>query len=80
MPFLESINSPMLVANMDARDEPAMQGKYQKSIIIERSNRKIGVIGIILETTYVSKVYSLSRVYCLVIVIFCVELGYGQYR
>nr|XP_014096986.2 apyrase isoform X3 [Bactrocera oleae]XP_036221523.1 apyrase isoform X3 [Bactrocera oleae] len=52
VPFLESINSPMLVANMDARDEPDMQGKYQKSIIIERSNRKIGVIGVILETTY----------------------------
>ncbi|XP_036221522.2 apyrase isoform X2 [Bactrocera oleae] len=52
VPFLESINSPMLVANMDARDEPDMQGKYKKSIIIERSNRKIGVIGVILETTY----------------------------
>uniref|UniRef100_A0A0A1WD31 apyrase n=1 Tax=Zeugodacus cucurbitae TaxID=28588 RepID=A0A0A1WD31_ZEUCU len=52
VPFLETINSPMLVANMDARDEPDMQGKYKNSIIIERSNRKIGVIGIILETTY----------------------------
>lgn len=52
----------MLVANMDARDEPDMQGKYQKSIIIERSNRKIGVIGVILETTYVSIVYSLNSV------------------
>ncbi|XP_036319648.1 apyrase [Rhagoletis pomonella] len=52
VPFLETINSPMLVANMDARDEPDMQGKYQSSMIIERSNRKIGVIGIILETTY----------------------------
>ncbi|XP_036319649.1 apyrase-like [Rhagoletis pomonella] len=52
VPFLETINSPMLVANMDARDEPDMQGKYQSSMIIERSNRKIGVIGLILETTY----------------------------
>uniref|UniRef100_W8BUB4 apyrase n=1 Tax=Ceratitis capitata TaxID=7213 RepID=W8BUB4_CERCA len=52
VPFLEHINSPMLVANMDATDEPDMQGKYQNSIIIERSNRKIGVIGVILETTY----------------------------
>lgn len=28
-----------------------MAGLYQKSMIIERSNRKIGVIGVILETT-----------------------------
>ncbi|XP_067638714.1 apyrase isoform X3 [Eurosta solidaginis] len=52
VPFLETIKSPMLVANMDARDEPDMQGKYQSSMIIERSNRKIGVVGVILETTY----------------------------
>ncbi|XP_054729554.1 apyrase isoform X1 [Anastrepha obliqua] len=52
VPFLDTINTTMLVANMDARDEPDIQGKYQSSMIIERSNRKIGVIGIILETTY----------------------------
>ncbi|XP_053949930.1 apyrase isoform X2 [Anastrepha ludens] len=52
VPFLDTLNTTMLVANMDARDEPDIQGKYQSSMIIERSNRKIGVIGIILETTY----------------------------
>ncbi|XP_061392520.1 apyrase-like [Musca vetustissima] len=52
VPFLEALNSPMLVANIDASNEPTMQGKYQPSMIIERSGRKIGVIGIILETTY----------------------------
>ncbi|KAI8122648.1 Apyrase [Lucilia cuprina] len=52
VPFLESLNTTMLVANMDSTNEPEMTGKYQKSMIIERSNRKIGVIGVILETTY----------------------------
>ncbi|XP_017045842.1 apyrase isoform X2 [Drosophila ficusphila] len=42
----------MLVANMDCSHEPTMEGKYNKSMIIERSGRKIGVIGVILETTY----------------------------
>lgn len=53
VPFLETLNTTMLVANMDSTNEPEMTGKYQKSMIIERSNRKIGVIGVILETTYV---------------------------
>ncbi|XP_046802610.1 apyrase isoform X1 [Lucilia cuprina] len=52
VPFLESLNTTMLVANMYSTNEPEMTGKYQKSMIIERSNRKIGVIGVILETTY----------------------------
>lgn len=54
VPFLETVNTTMLVANMDSTNEPDMTGKYQKSTIIERNNRKIGVIGVILETTYVS--------------------------
>uniref|UniRef100_A0A1I8NGR4 apyrase n=1 Tax=Musca domestica TaxID=7370 RepID=A0A1I8NGR4_MUSDO len=52
VPFIESLNSPMLVANMDATNEPTMQGIYKNSTIIVRNNRKIGVIGVILETTY----------------------------
>ncbi|XP_017045843.1 apyrase isoform X3 [Drosophila ficusphila] len=52
VPFLETINTTMLVANMDCSHEPTMEGKYNKSMIIERSGRKIGVIGVILETTY----------------------------
>lgn len=47
VPFLESLrNTTMLVANMDSSREPTMREKYQKSMIIERSNRKIGVIGV----------------------------------
>ncbi|XP_075156413.1 5'-nucleotidase-related protein-like [Haematobia irritans] len=52
VPFLKNLNSPMLVANIDVSKEPTLMGLYQKSMIIERGNRKIGVIGVILETTY----------------------------
>ncbi|KAH8419720.1 hypothetical protein KR009_001534 [Drosophila setifemur] len=52
VPFLKTVNTSMLVANMDCAHEPTMEGLYNKSMVIERSGRKIGVIGIILETTY----------------------------
>ncbi|EDW82081.2 uncharacterized protein Dwil_GK25615, isoform B [Drosophila willistoni] len=52
VPFLEHINTTMLVANMDCSLEPTMDGLYEKSTIIERDGRKIGLIGVILETTY----------------------------
>lgn len=44
----------MVVANIDDSEEPTIQGKYKKSIIINRYNRKIGIIGVILQTTDVS--------------------------
>ncbi|KXJ74404.1 hypothetical protein RP20_CCG013766 [Aedes albopictus] len=45
VPFLNFINSTVLLANVDNRDEPTFH-KYQKSLIIERSGRKIGLIGV----------------------------------
>ncbi|KAH8264732.1 hypothetical protein KR044_004753, partial [Drosophila immigrans] len=52
VPFLKTVNTSMLVANMDCAHEPTMEGLYEKSQIIERGGRKIGLIGVILETTY----------------------------
>ncbi|XP_055853698.1 apyrase-like [Episyrphus balteatus] len=52
VPFLETINSPMLAANIDDSEEPTMQGLYEKSMIIERNGRKIGIIGVVLATFY----------------------------
>ncbi|XP_034475422.1 apyrase isoform X3 [Drosophila innubila] len=52
VPFLKTVETSMLVANMDCAHEPLMEGLYKKSEIIERSGRKIGLIGVILETTY----------------------------
>ena len=49
--FLEHLKSPVLVANLDDSDEPEIQGLYKKSMVIERSGRKIGVIGALLVAT-----------------------------
>uniref|UniRef100_A0A182M997 Apyrase n=1 Tax=Anopheles culicifacies TaxID=139723 RepID=A0A182M997_9DIPT len=51
VPFLEAIRSPMLVANIDDREEPTLQGLYQKSIVLERGGRKIGIVGVIHHAT-----------------------------
>lgn len=51
---MEAINSPIVVCNIDDSEEPTIQGLYKKSIIIDRYSRKIGIIGVILQTTYVS--------------------------
>jgi hypothetical protein len=54
VPFLENMNAPFVVANMDDSQEPFIQGKYNKSIIIERGGRKIGILGYVLRTINVS--------------------------
>jgi 5'-nucleotidase len=54
VPFLETVNAPFVVVNIDDSEEPSIQGKYKKSIIIERGGRKIGVLGYVLRTFYVS--------------------------
>jgi 5'-nucleotidase len=51
VPFLEHVNSPVVIANVDDGDEPTFQNKYVKSIVIEKYSRRIGVIGAILRTT-----------------------------
>ncbi|TDG42519.1 hypothetical protein AWZ03_011068 [Drosophila navojoa] len=52
VPFLKTVQTNMLVANMDCAHEPTMEGLYEKTKILERGGRKIGLIGVILETTY----------------------------
>lgn len=42
VPFMEHLQSPFIVANIDDTDEPTFQEKYRRSIRIERNNRKIG--------------------------------------
>ncbi|XP_058129539.1 apyrase-like [Anopheles ziemanni] len=51
VPFLEGITSPMVVANIDDAEEPTLQGKFQKSVILERGGRKIGIVGVIHHAT-----------------------------
>lgn len=51
VPYLEISNTPTVIANIDDSLEPTFQGKYTKSMVIEKYDRKIGVIGAILRTT-----------------------------
>lgn len=54
VPFLESIKSPIVVANVDASEEPTFDGKFSKTFVIDKYERKIGIIGVMLQTTPVS--------------------------
>lgn len=52
--YLKHLQHPVLVANMDATHQPNMQGLYKKSLVIERNGKKIGIIGVIYSTVWVS--------------------------
>ncbi|XP_058066411.1 apyrase-like [Anopheles bellator] len=51
VPFLEAVESPVLLVNVDNSKEPAFS-KFRRSMVLERAGRKIGLIGVILRTTY----------------------------
>jgi 5'-nucleotidase len=46
VPFLEKIKSPIVACNIDDSQEPSFHGKFSKSIVVERSGRQIGVVGV----------------------------------
>lgn len=48
---METLKSPIVVANLDDSQEPTFQNLYKKSIIIERDGRKIGLVGAIVVAT-----------------------------
>ena len=47
VPFLDQIRPliPTVCCNIDVSDEPKLEAKIEKSIILEVDNRKIGIIG-----------------------------------
>lgn len=49
--FINMLDSPVVVANLDDTDEPSFQGLYKKSVVIERSGRKIGLVGALVVAT-----------------------------
>lgn len=51
VPFMESLNSPIVITNVDDSKEPSFQNTYKNSTIITKYGRKIGIIGVILQTT-----------------------------
>ncbi|XP_063833040.1 apyrase-like [Ostrinia nubilalis] len=50
-PYLSGLNAPVVAANMDSSEEPALQGLYKPHVVIERKGRKIGIIGLITVDT-----------------------------
>lgn len=54
VPFIDALETPITLANVDVSQEPTLQGKLQNSIIITRGERQIGIIGLINRLTYVS--------------------------
>ncbi|XP_049854134.1 apyrase-like [Schistocerca gregaria] len=49
LPFLEHIQFPVVLANMDASQEPSMVGKFNRSVVVERGGRRIGVVGYVMQ-------------------------------
>ncbi|XP_039277321.1 apyrase [Nilaparvata lugens] len=49
IPFLKNVPFPSVVANIDMTDEPSLKPFIKKSKVLERSGRKIGVIGYVLQ-------------------------------
>ncbi|KAJ8983904.1 hypothetical protein NQ317_006708 [Molorchus minor] len=50
IPFIKALNHPVVVSNIDDSLEPSFQGLYNKSTVIERNGKKIGIIGAIIST------------------------------
>uniref|UniRef100_A0A336MEE1 apyrase n=1 Tax=Culicoides sonorensis TaxID=179676 RepID=A0A336MEE1_CULSO len=50
VPFMKTIQSPMVVANIDSSDEPSFQGHYNHSLVIDKNGTKIGIIGVVLKS------------------------------
>jgi 5'-nucleotidase len=73
VPFLEAMDAPFVVANIDDSKEPSIQGKYQKSITKDIGNRTIGIIGYILNTTNVSIVLTVVRIQYVLLLEFIVR-------
>ncbi|XP_057660170.1 apyrase-like [Diorhabda carinulata] len=47
VPYIKALQYPIVVSNMDDSDEPEIQNIYQKSVVIERFGKKIGIIGVV---------------------------------
>lgn len=55
-PFVDTVEAPLTLANIDVSLEPSLQGKLPKSIVLTRNGRQIGIIGVINRFTYVISV------------------------
>lgn len=60
IPFLDVIESPIVLANVDVSEEPQLIGKFRNSTVLTRANRTIGIIGVINYKTNVNTLRSIS--------------------
>ncbi|XP_059478931.1 apyrase-like [Neocloeon triangulifer] len=51
VPYVEGLGSPHVAANMDASQEPTLDGKFTASITITRQGTPIGIVGCITKFT-----------------------------
>ena len=55
-PYLDNLTVPILDANIDVSGEPRLQGKFNKSMVLERGGEKIGIVGYITtDTAFISE-------------------------
>jgi 5'-nucleotidase len=57
VPFIKNLKAPVIVSNIDDSLEPDIQNTYQKSVVVERNGKKIGIIGVIIKTANVSTLH-----------------------
>ncbi|XP_064212299.1 uncharacterized protein LOC661310 [Tribolium castaneum] len=50
VPFIKSLKAPVIASNIDDSQEPDLQNIYQKSVVVERNGKKIGIIGVLIHT------------------------------
>ncbi|KAL0818357.1 hypothetical protein ABMA28_008835 [Loxostege sticticalis] len=50
-PYLAGLRSPVIAANLDASNEPSLDGLYKPHVVIEKKGRRIGIIGLITTET-----------------------------
>ncbi|XP_063911902.1 apyrase-like isoform X5 [Zophobas morio] len=51
VPYLQHIQAPVIVSNINTNLEPRLDNLYRRSVIIERDGKKIGIIGALTTTT-----------------------------
>lgn len=49
--FLDSVNFPVISSNIDASAEPAIDGKFVKSTVVDVGGEQIGLVGLTTNTT-----------------------------
>ena len=55
VPYLENLTVPILDANIDVSSEPRLQGKFNRSMVLERGGVRIGIVGFITtDTAFIS--------------------------